>query len=63
MPGAVSIFILPPSLDALEQRLRARGQDSPMRSRSDSPPRGEEISLLEFDYVIMNEDFSRAARI
>jgi guanylate kinase len=63
MPGTVSIFILPPSLDALEQRLRARGQDSPDALARRLAAAREEIShFSEFDYVIMNEDFSRAAQ-
>ena len=63
MPGTVSIFILPPSLDALEQRLRARGQDGPEAIAQRLAAAREEIShFSEFDYVIMNEDFSRAAQ-
>lgn len=61
MPEARSIFILPPSLDALEQRLRARGQDSEEVVRQRLAQAQEDISHVgEFDYVIINDDFQTA---
>lgn len=55
---AVGIFILPPSIDALEARLRKRGQDSAQVITRRLLAAGSEIAhASEFDYVIINEDF------
>ena len=58
---AVHIFILPPSLALLRDRLEKRGQDSPevILQRLDAA-REEMRHCGEFDYVIMNQDFARA---
>jgi guanylate kinase len=62
-PEAVGIFILPPSLQALEQRLRGRGQDSPGVIAQRLANAREEIShVIEFNYVIINDVFDRAAQ-
>ncbi len=62
MPGTVSVFILPPSLEVLEQRLRGRSQDSPEAVARRLAAAREEIGhFVEFDYVIINDDFTRAA--
>lgn len=61
MPEAMTIFILPPSLEALEQRLRGRGQDSEeviMRRMREA--RAEISHYGEFDYVIVNDAFDAA---
>lgn len=61
VPDAVSIFILPPSRQALEQRMRARGQDSDATIARRLAAAREEMSHYgEFDYVIVNEDFATA---
>jgi guanylate kinase len=61
VPGAVSIFILPPSRAALEQRMRARGQDSEaVIVRRLAAAREEMSHYDEFDYVIVNDDFAVA---
>lgn len=61
MPGAVSIFVLPPSLQALEQRLRGRAQDSEdVIARRMRAARAEISHYDEFDYVIVNDDFDQA---
>lgn len=58
---AVSIFILPPSIDALEARLKHRGQDAPAVIARRLLAAGAEIAHApEFDYVIVNEDFELA---
>ena len=61
VPGAVSVFILPPSRDALEQRMRVRGQDSEeVIARRLAAAREEMSHYGEFDYVIVNEHFATA---
>jgi guanylate kinase len=61
MPEAVHIFILPPSLGSLKERLEKRGQDAPeVISRRLDAAREEMRHCGEFDYVIMNQDFARA---
>ena len=62
-PDAVAIFILPPSIEALEKRLRGRGQDNPETiARRVAAARGEISHVGEFDYVIINDEFNRAAQ-
>ena len=61
MPEAVHIFILPPSLVLLRERLEKRGQDSPEVIRRRLEAAQEEMRHCgDFDYVIMNQDFARA---
>jgi guanylate kinase len=63
VPGAVSIFILPPSLEALDERLKTRAVDSAeVISQRLANARGEIAHVDEFEYVIINEDFSRSAQ-
>ena len=61
LPDAVSVFVIPPSLDALRQRLTGRGQDSDevidrrlVDARSDIGHYGG------FDYLVVNDDFDDA---
>ena len=61
MPEALSVFILPPSREALQARMRARGQDSEeVIVRRLAAAREEMSHYAEFDYVIVNEDFETA---
>ena len=61
-PDAVSIFILPPSIATLEERLRARGQDAEdVIARRVQAAAGEIAHAPEFDYVIINADFAVAS--
>ncbi len=61
LPDAVSVFILPPSRAALEQRMRARGQDSEAVIAQRLSAAREEMSHYgEFDYVIVNDVFNVA---
>jgi guanylate kinase len=61
VPDAVSVFILPPSREALEQRMRVRAQDSEAVIRQRLDAAREEMShYTEFDYVIVNEHFDTA---
>lgn len=63
MPEAIGIFILPPSFDALLGRLNKRAQDPPeVIARRLENARAEMAHVVEFDYVIINEEFSRAAQ-
>ena len=62
VPDAVSVFILPPSRQALEHRMRNRGQDSEATIQRRLAAAREEMSHYdEFDYVIVNEHFDAAA--
>ena len=62
-PDCVGIFILPPSIEELERRMRSRGQDAEavIRRRLDNA-RGEMEHAGEFDYAIINKDFQTALR-
>ena len=63
MPEAVTIFVLPPSIDALALRLHSRAQDSTdVISGRLAAARSEIRHVEEFDYVIINDDFPRAAQ-
>jgi guanylate kinase len=62
MPDCVSVFILPPSRDALETRMRNRGQDSDDTIARRLAAAREEMSHYdEFAYLIVNEHFDAAA--
>jgi guanylate kinase len=61
IPGAVSIFILPPSREALEQRLRGRNTDSEeVIARRMRDAISEMSHYREFDYLVFNDDFATA---
>ena len=61
LPDCISIFILPPSRQALAERLAKRGTDAPevigRRLREAVADMGH---YREFDYVVVNDDFERA---
>jgi guanylate kinase len=60
-PDCCSIFILPPSREALEQRLRSRGQDNEKVIDRRMQDAIAEISHYpEFDYLVINDDFDQA---
>lgn len=60
-PQAISIFILPPSMQALESRLRGRGQDSDeVIARRLNAAKEEMSHVGEFDYVTINDKFEVA---
>jgi len=62
-PGCIGIFILPPSVEELERRMRARGQDSEEVIRQRVQNAREELSHAgEFKYAIINKDFETARR-
>ena len=61
MPGCVSIFIMPPSRDELERRLKGRRTDSDsVIARRLRDALGDMSHWDEFDYVIINDDLEAA---
>ncbi|NWD76644.1 guanylate kinase [Pseudomonas gingeri] len=61
MPEARSIFILPPSQQALRQRLTNRGQDSDAIIEGRMREAVSEMShYVEYDFLIINDDFAHA---
>lgn len=60
-PEANSVFILPPSIAALESRLKARGQDDEaIIQRRVAAAREEMLHLDDYEYVIINDQFDEA---
>ncbi len=60
-PEAVSVFILPPSLEELERRLRGRGTEDEETTRRRLANAKREIAHYGlFDYVVVNDDLERA---
>jgi len=61
MPAARTIFVLPPSKDELDRRLRGRGQDSEDVIVKRMAKAVDEMShYAEYDYLIVNDDFDLA---
>ena len=61
MPNAISIFILPPSKDALELRLRNRAQDDESTIKKRMLDAENQMShYSEFDFLVINDDFKSA---
>ncbi|TDR81353.1 guanylate kinase [Paludibacterium purpuratum] len=60
-PEAVGIFIVPPSIEELERRLRGRATDTPeVIARRLASARQEVDMIPEYDYMVVNEQFERA---
>lgn len=60
-PGALQIFIAPPSMDELESRIRGRGQDSEAAIERRLRRAWEEVEAAgEFDIQVVNDDLERA---
>ncbi len=60
-PDAIGVFIMPPSLDALQERLAGRGTDSAeIIARRLAAARDEMRHVNEFNYVIINDDLQKA---
>jgi len=61
LPAARSIFILPPTRRALEERLKGRSTDSPLVIERRLRDAAEDLThWTEFDYVVINDEFERA---
>jgi len=61
LPEAVLVFLLPPSLGALEERLRTRGTDGPGEIERRLAIARREIATLDlFDYAVVNEELETA---
>jgi guanylate kinase len=57
----VTIFILPPTIDALKERLQSRAQDSAEVVRTRMAKSSDEMShWAEYDYVIVNDDLEKS---
>src|SRR6202451_3653288 len=62
IPQAISIFVLPPSRDVLEQRLRSRSQDSEeVIQRRLRGAAGEVRDYTQYDFVLINRDIEKAS--
>jgi guanylate kinase len=62
IPDAVTIFITPPSFEELENRLKARGDETEenIKKRLEAAKEEVLVGLAEYDYVINNEKIDRA---
>jgi guanylate kinase len=62
-PEGVSVYILPPSMEALEQRLKGRGKDNDeVIAKRMAAVREDVAHVAEFDYVIINDNLNEALR-
>jgi guanylate kinase len=64
LPESISIFILPPSRQALGERLRARGQDTAEEIERRLAQAQQEIfeHFRSYDYIVVNDDLEHAGR-
>ncbi|HEV2224245.1 MAG TPA: guanylate kinase [Candidatus Acidoferrales bacterium] len=63
LPKSVAIFIVPPSREELEKRIRARGQDNNQEiARRLERARLEMEHYVDYDYVVINEDLEQAGK-
>ena len=61
MPEAVLVFIMPPSMEELERRLRGRGSETEEEIRNRLQRAQEELQYVDqYDYVIVNEDVEKS---
>ena len=61
MPDCKSVFIVPPSTEALRQRLTSRGtDDEDIIARRMQEAISEMSHYVEFDYLVINDDFDEA---
>ena len=61
IPGAVLIFIMPPSMEELERRLRGRGSETEEQIQKRLARAQEEMEFIDqYDYVIVNEEVEKS---
>ncbi len=59
---AISIFILPPSLDVLKDRLEKRGTDNEVQIKTRIEKAAKEITFSKkFDHIVLNDDLNKAS--
>jgi guanylate kinase len=59
---AISIFIQPPSLDVLKERLEKRGTDNEMQIKTRVEKAAEEMAFSKnFDHIVLNDDLNKAS--
>lgn len=62
-PDSVLIFILPPGIQALKDRLAMRGEDDPDQLRRRIEAAGKEVAAVrDYDYCVVNDSLDRALR-
>lgn len=62
IPSAITVFILPPSMKVLEQRLRGRSTEGEeMTAKRLETARREIERAVEYDYIVVNDDLKKAA--
>lgn len=62
VPGALLVFVAPPSLEELARRLQRRGTEDPAQRRARLELAGEELARQQaFDHVLVNDDADRCA--
>ena len=60
-PDAATVFVITPSADVLEKRLKGRGTDSDEKIRKRLKRAGEEAEFIkDYDYLLMNDDLDEA---
>jgi guanylate kinase len=63
LPESISIFILPPSITALDERLRSRGQDDEnVIQRRMQDAKSDIAQYEQFDYIVINDHFEEACK-
>lgn len=63
MPDCVSIFVVPPSIEELERRLRGRGtEDEETILKRLAAVKTEQEYILNYEHTVLNEDVDRAAK-
>ena len=63
LPGAITIFIVPPDMEELERRLRGRGTDSEEKLGARLERARLELEVKDlYDYIVVNDQVARAAR-
>lgn len=62
MPEAITVFLVPPSLEELERRLRGRGTETEEKIRQRLKTAEYEMTLApQYDYIVVNDEVARAA--